>query len=370
MRFLYSQWDAKAMSLPQRFDALQKLFNHILLQTGGDVEEAYSWLDYFGKKYGLFDDELDLEAFKEMLRQKGLVTKGDGQGGDGDVLTTKGIRAIRKESLDAIFNGLKRDAAGGDHRTPFPGSSNERLPETRPYQFGDSVSDLAVTPTLQNALRRGGLEDIRLTEADLEVHETEHSTSCATVILLDISHSMTLYGEDRFTPAKRAALALSELITTKYPKDDLEIVLFGDECFRVPIEKLHEAQNGPYYTNTKAGLRTARELLMRKKHQNKQIFMITDGKPSVIDEPDGRQYRNPSWTLDSKIVNKTLDEASICRRKNIPITTFMVARDPGLTEFVDKLTQTNKGRAYYADLNDLGQFIFVDYIRNRKRRVR
>jgi uncharacterized protein with von Willebrand factor type A (vWA) domain len=344
-----------------------------LLQTGGDVEEAYAWLEYFGRKYNLFDDQLDLEKFKEMLRQENLVRRGDGPGdgqGGGDTLTSKGIRAIRKESLDAIFKNLKNDAVGGDHRTPFAGRAGERLPETREWAFGDNVNDIAPTPTLQNAIRNHGIDDLRLTERDLEVYETEHSTSCATAILLDISHSMTLYGEDRFTPAKRAALALAELITTRYPKDDLEVLLFGDDCVRVPLEELHAAGNGPFYTNTKAGLRGARMLLEGKKHQNRQIFMITDGKPSVIDEPNGRKYRNPSWGLDPKIVNKTLDEAAICRRRSIPITTFMVAQDPWLVEFVEQLTITNKGRAYYADLNDLGQFVFVDYIRNRRRKGR
>ena len=204
-------------------------------------------------------------------------------------------------------------------------------------------------------------------EEDLEVYETEHQTFCATVLMIDISHSMILYGEDRITPAKQVALALSELIKTRYPKDYLVPVVFGDDARVVSVSELPFLNVGPYHTNTKAGLELARNLLRRKGNLNKQIFMVTDGKPSAIFDSNGRLYKN-SFGLDLKIVNKTLDEAVACRREQIPITTFMVASDPYLIDFVEELTKANQGRAYYSSLSNLGEFVFVDYIRNRKKR--
>src|SRR5262249_58401784 len=176
------------------------------------------------------------------------------------------------------------------------------------------------------------------------------------------------YGEDRITPAKKIALALSHLITTRYPKDTLDVVLFGDDAKRVPLNALVKIEVGPFHTNTKAGLQVAQRILAQRRGMNRQIFMITDGKPSAITE-NGRPYRNPSPWLDPKIVNKTLEEASACRRKNITITTFMLTNDRPLVEFVDKLTRLNRGRAYYSDLNQLGSYVFVDFVRNRRKRL-
>ncbi len=255
----------------------------------------------------------------------------------------------------------------GEHRTPHAGVGGERLPETRPYAFGDSPMDLDFVRSTHNALTHSSLDDLQFKEEDLEVYETEHHTSCATVLLLDLSHSMILYGEDRITPAKRVALALTDLILTRYPKDSLDIVTFGDEAKEISIAQLPYVKVGPFHTNTKAGLARAQQILRRRKHVNKQIFMITDGKPSAIHE-GGRLYKN-AFGLDPRIVNKTLDEAVQCRRKRIAITTFMVTQDPFLVRFVERFTQLNKGRAYYADLENLGSFLFVDYNQNRKRRV-
>ena len=196
----------------------------------------------------------------------------------------------------------------------------------------------------------------------------EHQSACATVLMIDVSHSMILYGEDRITPAKQAALALSELILTRYPKDSLSVVLFGDDAWEVKIRDIPYVSVGPYHTNTKAGLQLAQKLLARQKHVNKQIFMITDGKPSAIFE-NGRFYKN-AFGLDPRIVNKTMDEAVACRRKRIPITTFMIATDPALVDFVDTLTKVARGRAYYASPTDLASFVFRDYIRNRKKLFR
>ena len=199
------------------------------------------------------------------------------------------------------------------------------------------------------------------------MREQEVLSSCATVLLIDISHSMILYGEDRITPAKQVALALTELILTRYPKDALRVAVFGDRAWEVDIRQIPYLHVGPYHTNTRAGLRLAQSILGRLKHANKQIFMITDGKPSALDDGQGL-YKNP-YGLDPRIVARTLDEASDCRRHNITITTFMVAQDPYLTEFVDELSQANRGRAYYSSLENLGEYIFADYMRNRRRRL-
>ena len=220
--------------------------------------------------------------------------------------------------------------------------------------------------TLQNSLIRTGAE-LRLGEQDFEVNETEHLTSCATVLLLDISHSMILYGEDRITPAKKVALALAELIQTRYPKDSLQVCLFGDDATEVKVEQLPYVGAGPYHTNTRAALQLAQRLLLRKKHPNRQIFMVTDGKPSAIHD-GGKLYKNP-FGLDPRIVGKTLEEAAACRRNRIMITTFMLTEEPALVDFVNKLTQINRGRAYFSSADNLGGSLFVDYLKNRKKKI-
>ncbi|NND70490.1 MAG: VWA domain-containing protein, partial [Rhodothermales bacterium] len=243
-----------------------------------------------------------------------------------------------------------------------------RQAETRSWEFGDDVSRLDMTGTLSNAFRRGGFDDWNLRADDLEVFETDHQTNSATVVMIDLSHSMILYGEDRITPARRTAMALSELILTRYPKDTLDIVAFGNDAWEVSVKDLPYLRVGPFHTNTRSGLQRARDILRRRKNGNKQIFLITDGKPSCHYEY-GKLYKN-SFGLDRKIVNRVLDEAVMCRRERITITTFMIAHDPYLQRFVRQLTEANQGRAYFSSLDNLGAFIFEDYIRNRRRSVR
>jgi len=298
----------------------------------------------------------------DKLREMGIIEDVD----DRTILTTKGVQRIRQDALREIFTSLRK-APGGTHETPHTGGGVDRLNETKKFMFGDHPTNIDLTSTLSNAFRRGGIDDFSLKEEDLEVFETEHQTSCATVLMLDISHSMILYGEDRITPAKQVALALSELVMTRYPKDYIALVVFGDEAQLVSLNELPFLNVGPYHTNTRAGLQLARNLLRKCGNVNKQIFMVTDGKPSAIFESSGKLYKN-SFGLDPKIVNKTLDEAVACRREKIPITTFMVARDPYLINFVEELTRANHGRAYYSSLNTLGEFVLVDYIRNRKKK--
>ena len=364
MDFRYSRFDPLRKRLEDLLRTLESVFNHLILQTNGDVDAALEHLDRLGQRYGLLNDQFTIEDFKKYLEKKRSIEKVSG----GTLkLTRRGEQVIRRSSLEAIFSSLRKDAAG-DHRVSAPGVGNERLPETRPYQFGDPVSLIDPNVTLSNAIRRAGIDDISVSEEDLAVYETEPVSSCATVLMVDVSHSMILYGEDRITPAKRVALALTELITSKFKKDTIDVVLFGDEAVTVPLDRLPYISNGPYHTNTRAGLIAAQELLKRRKAANKQIFMITDGKPSCIHE-DGHLYKNP-FGLDRKVVAKTLDEAARCRRKNIPVTTFMLTADPYLRGFVEEFTEVNRGRAYFADSARLEGFVLVDYLRNRRRRMR
>jgi Ca-activated chloride channel family protein len=342
---------------------LLRLFNQLVLATGGDVEEAMDWMRYL-QQQGHLPEDVDLEQFFASLENQNLVAR-DGEGGL--QLTTGGERRIRRSAFEEIFSTLDKSGPGY-HAVRASGEGIERLPETRPYSFGDDIHLLDSSRSLQNAFRRESGGEFSLIEDDLEVYETEHLTSCATVVAIDISHSMILYGEDRITPAKTVALALTELITTKYPKDHLSVILFGDQAEQVFLSELPYIQAGPYHTNTRDALQLSRSILARQKQPNKQIFLITDGKPSAITE-NGRIYKNP-FGLDMRIVNLTLEEADLCRRQKVVITTFMLATDTMLTQFVEKLTQINRGRAYFASPYNLGEFILADYIRNRRRRVR
>lgn len=362
MRHRYRYLDPELLrSLLAGLDLL-RLFNQLVLASGGDPEQAMEWMRYL-QKQGYLDESLDLEAFFSSLEDQKLVGR-DGEGGLR--LTGSGERRIRRSAFEQVFSGLSRSGPGY-HPIRAPGDGIERLPETRSWEFGDDLHHLDAARSLQNALKRteGTLD---LAEEDLEIHETEHLTSCATVLAIDISHSMILYGEDRITPAKTVALALTELITTKYPKDYLGVILFGDRAEAVDLSDIPYVEAGPYHTNTREALQLARGLLSRQKQPNRQVFLITDGKPSAITE-GGKVYKNP-FGLDMKIVNKTLDEADLCRRQRVVVTTFMLATDPMLTDFVEKLTQVNRGRAYFASPYDLGEFVLADYIRNRRRRVR
>lgn len=368
MRIRYGPWDESRHG-DQRpaFDKLYDVFQQLLLHTGGDADEALRWLTALDEKYGITDDEYGLGDFIEELKNRGYIDRDDETGEV--VITAKSERGLRERSLEEIFDQLKKGGRG-NHKTPFSGAGDERQPETRPFSFGDDVANLDVTGTLSNAFRHGaGLgSEFRVREDDFQVFETDHHASMATVLMIDLSHSMVLYGEDRITPARKTALALAQLITTRYPKDTLDIVAFGNDAWEVEIKDLPYLNVGPFHTNTRAGLQRARDILRRRKNRNKQIFMITDGKPSCHFE-NGRMYRN-AYGLDRRIVNKVLDEGAICRREGIPITTFMIARDPYLQGFVRELTDVNQGRAYYAGLDELGGFLFEDYVRNRRKTVR
>ncbi len=367
MQFRYSEWDpTRHGSKKTTFEQLMDLFEQLLQYTAGDAEEALRWMNKLDEKYGLTDEETGMGDFIEELKKRGYLQEDPAEGTI--QITAKAEGALRKRALNDIFGQLRKSSTRGNHKTPYAGAGDERLPETRDWQFGDDPHLLNVTDTLSNSFRRTGIDNWSLNEDDFVVHETDHHASMATVLMVDLSHSMVLYGEDRITPARHTAMALSELIMTEYPKDSLDIVAFGNEAWEVQVKDLPYLDVGPYYTNTRAGLERARDILHRRRNKNKQIFMITDGKPSCHFEK-GRMYRN-AFGLDRRIVNKVLDEAVMCRREGITITTFMIARDPYLQNFVRELTEANRGRAYYASLDDLGGFIFEDYVRNRRKRVR
>lgn len=349
------------MTDEKRLENLISIFSYLLIQTNGDIQEALDWLEQLDAEYQLFDKDLSFGDFVDELKKQGYIAEKEGM----KILTDKGSQKMRSESLKKIFSGLKPDTSGF-HESNKSGRGIDKLGELKKYEFGDQVTNIDLTSTIKNAFIKSDINNFRLEEDDIDVYETEHMTSCATVLMIDISHSMILYGEDRITPAKEVALALSELILTKYPKDKLNIVVFGDDAKEITVRDLPFLTVGPFHTNTKAGIKLSRQILRRKGNVNKQIFMITDGKPSALFTDDGRIYKN-SFGLDPRIVNKTLDEAVACRKDKIKITTFMIAQDYYLVNFIEEFTKANNGKAYYSDLDKLGQHIFVDYLKNRKR---
>ncbi|MCB0529980.1 MAG: VWA domain-containing protein, partial [Saprospiraceae bacterium] len=263
-----------------------------------------------------------------------------------------------------IFGDLKK-ARSGKHNTSIIGQGDEYTADVKPYEFGDSLENLAVTNSLRNAYINHGIDEFNLTQEDLEVHETYYQSQMSSVLMIDISHSMILYGEDRITPAKKVALALAEFIQTRYPKDTLDILVFGDDAWPIELKDIPYLQVGPYHTNTVAGLELALDILKHRRNPNKQIFMITDGKPTCL--KIGKNYYKNSFGLDRKIVNRCLNLAMRCKKLDVPITTFMIARDPYLVRFVEAFTQTNNGKAFYSSLQGLGSFVLENY-KKRKRK--
>ncbi|MFK7799946.1 MAG: VWA domain-containing protein [Aureispira sp.] len=373
--FLFKPYEAPEQ---KPFDRLFEIFKELITHTSGDVDEALDWMYELDKEYSLSTPEYTLEDFIEDLKSKGYIKEdpdpdqeGDQGNGDGRgklSITAKTERAIRQQALDQIFGQLRRSGAG-NHKTKHRGQGDEHNGEFRNYQYGDSLERIAMTESLRNAQINNGINNFNLTEDDLVVEETNFKAQMSTVLMIDISHSMILYGEDRITPAKKVAMALAELITTRYPKDTLDILVFGNDAWRISIKDLPYLKVGPYHTNTVAGLQLAMDMLRRKRNTNKQIFMITDGKPSCIRERDGSYYKS-SFGLDEYIVNKCYNMAAQARKLHIPITTFMIARDSYLMQFVDEFTEMNQGKAFYTGLKGLGEMIFKDYEQNRKKRIR
>ena len=382
--FRFTSYQAPELS---PFEKLFDIFQELITHTSGDVEEALDWLRELDEEYELTDDDYTIDDFIEDLKAKGYLREElefgeDGTGQEGEegeegngspgsptyAMTAKLERMLRKRALDQIFGKLKRRGSG-NHHTGKAGTGDEHTGDIRPYRFGDSLEQISMTESLRNAQVNHGMDHFRLEENDLVVEDTHYKAQMSTVLMIDISHSMILYGEDRITPAKKVAMALAELITTRYPKDTLDVLVFGNDAWPIGVDELPYLKVGPYHTNTVAGLQLAMDLLRRKRNTNKQIFMITDGKPSCLRLPDGTYYKN-SVGLDDYIVEKCYNMASQARKLHIPITTFMIARDPYLMQFVRHFTEANKGKALFTGLKGLGEMIFEDYEQNRKKRIR
>jgi Ca-activated chloride channel family protein len=295
-----------------------------------------------------------------------------GQTGDGESqvkfeITDKSLDFLGFKTLRDLLGSLGRSSFGR-HDTRDLATGIEASGASKQYEFGDTIN-LDITETLSSAIQREGLHlPLNIEYSDLRVHQCEYQSSCATVVMLDCSHSMILYGEDRFTPAKKVAMALGHLIRTQYPGDSLSLVLFHDSAEEMPISQLARVKVGPYYTNTREGLRLAQRILQRQKKDMKQIVMITDGKPSALTLEDGRIYKN-AFGLDPLVVSQTLEEVSRCKRAGIMINTFMLASDYGLIQFVQKVTEMCRGKAYFTTPQNLCQYLLMDYMSRKMKTI-
>lgn len=360
--FRFSKYTPRPAGQKSDFERLLNIFMQLVLITSGNVGEALQWLTEADRQHKLTNDNYGIGDFIEDLKKKGLISEDQNKGEF--KLNAKSEQHLRQSALEEIFGRLKKSKTG-DHKTPYSGRGDEATTDRRDYEFGDTLEQIAVTDSLRNAQINHGLDNFLMTEEDLEVVESEFKTQTSTVLMIDISHSMILYGEDRITPAKKVAMALAELITKKYPKDTLDILVFGNDAWQVEIKDLPYLQVGPYHTNTVAGLELAMDILRRRKNSNKQIFMITDGKPTCIKQ--GIRYYKNSFGLDPKILKKTLNLAGQLRKIKIPVTTFMIATDPYLKAFVREFTAANNGNAYYSSLQGLGNLLFEDFKKNRRK---
>ena len=363
--YIFTPFEAPEQST---FDKLFDIFSELITHTSGDVDEALDWLNILDKEYSLTTDDYTMDDFIEDLKKKGYLREEIQPDGNGQLsITAKTERVLRKNAMEQIFGKIRKSGAG-NHTSKKSGQGDELTGEFREFQFGDTIENISMTESLKNAQINHGTGDFRMTEKDLVVEDTHHKSQMSTVLMIDISHSMILYGEDRITPAKKVAMALAELITTSYPKDTLDVIVFGDDAWPIKIKDLPYLNVGPYHTNTVAGLELAMDILRRKRNTNKQIFMITDGKPSCLRLPDGQYYKNSNG-LDQYIVEKCYNMAAQARKMHIPITTFMIAQDPYLQSFIEEFTKSNKGKAFYTGLKGLGEMIFHDYETNRKKRI-
>ena len=334
------------------------------------MQEALDALDAEGKL-----DEL-IEKLLDRLEQENFISTGrsqaNGQVGDAQQqvrfeVTDKSLDFLGYKTLRDLLGSLGKSSYGR-HDTRHWATGIETSGASRSYEFGDTLN-LDATATLASAIAREGLTlPLNIEYRDLQVHQCEYQSSCATVVMLDCSHSMILYGEDRFTPAKKVAMALSHLIRTQYPGDSLSLVLFHDSAEEIPISQLARVKVGPYYTNTREGLRVAQRILKAQRKDMKQIVMITDGKPSALTMSDGRIYKN-AFGLDPLVVSETLEEVARCKRSGVMINTFMLASDPGLVQFVHKVSEMCRGKAYFTTPDTLGEYLLMDYMQRKMRTI-
>jgi Ca-activated chloride channel family protein len=375
--FSYSSRDIQN---PHQLDALRQAIVQKLVEMGRIPEELYEqWMENRSEGDARKLDELIDQIIRQMIQEGWIQTQEQeapptldeqGQGTEEAPLGSARFELTDK-SMDFLGFRLLRHLLGslgrssfGRHETAHFATGVEAYQATKEYEFGDSLN-LDISSTLLHAVARQGLgAPLELEYEDLMVRQSDYESSCSTVLLLDTSHSMILYGEDRFTPAKRVALALSHLIRTQYPGDSLRLVLFHDSAEEVPLKQLARVVVGPYHTNTCEGLRLARRLLMADKKDMRQIVMITDGKPSAITLPNGRIYKN-AFGLDPMILEETFKEVATCRKAGILINTFMLATDYYLIDFVKKVTEICRGKAYFTTTVNLGQYILMDYLKKK-----
>jgi Ca-activated chloride channel homolog len=362
--------------LDQTIEDLKEALREVMHSEALFDEETAQKLEQMEAE-GKFDQFLD-ELVERMERENYIRTQASQQtgeqgpsgGGEGEArfeVTDKSLDFLGFNTLRDLLGSLGKSSAGR-HDTRHFATGIEASGGTKQYEFGD-VLNLDTTATLTSAIAREGIGmPLELEYGDLHVHQSEYQSSCATVVMLDCSHSMILYGEDRFTPAKRVAMALSHLIRTQYPGDTLSLVLFHDSAEELPISELPRVKVGPHYTNTREGLRLARRILDRQRKDMKQIVMITDGKPSALTLPDGRIYKN-AFGLDPLVVSETLEEVNRCKRSNMVINTFMLASDFGLMQFVQKVTHMCRGKAYFTTPDTLGEYLLMDYMQGKTRSV-
>jgi Ca-activated chloride channel homolog len=363
----------------QSLDALRRAIEQALLDSDLFDEEMRERLQQMQMEGGL--EEL-IEKLIERMEQEDFISiedppdpsrpsSGGGQTGEGQQakfeITDKSLDFLGYKALRDLLGSLGKSSFGR-HDTRDMATGIEASGASKPYEFGDTLN-LDITATLSSAIQREGMSlPLNIEYSDLNVHQCEYQSSCATVLMLDCSHSMILYGEDRFTPAKKVAMALSQLIRTQYPGDSLSLVLFHDSAEEVPLGQLARVKVGPYYTNTREGLRLAQRILQRQRKDMKQIVMITDGKPSALTMEDGRIYKN-AFGLDPLVVSQTLEEVSKCKRAGVLINTFMLASDAGLVNFVQKVTEMCKGKAYFTTPYTLGQYLLMDYMSRKTKTI-
>ena len=363
----------------QSLEALRRAIEQALLDSDLFDEQLRERLQQMQMEGSL--DEL-IEKLIERMEQEDFISIEDppdpsrpsqagGQTGEGQQakfeITDKSLDFLGYKALRDLLGSLGKSSFGR-HDTRDMATGIEASGASKLYEFGDTLN-LDITATLSSAIQREGLTlPLNIEYSDLNVHQCEYQSSCATVLMLDCSHSMILYGEDRFTPAKKVAMALSQLIRTQYPGDSLSLVLFHDSAEEVPLGQLARVKVGPYYTNTREGLRLAQRILQRQRKDMKQIVMITDGKPSALTMEDGRIYKN-AFGLDPLVVSQTLEEVSKCKRAGVLINTFMLASDAGLVNFVQKVTEMCRGKAYFTTPYTLGQYLLMDYMSRKTKTI-
>jgi Ca-activated chloride channel family protein len=366
------EWDED--NLQALYDAILEALMRRGLLSDEDLQKLMGDADALEQFLQKTVERLVREGYLKTSETQPFHDPTEGRGGWGKSgppvrfeLTEKGVDFLGYKSLRDLLGTLGKSSFG-HHDTRDLATGVEASGPSKPYEFGDTMN-LDVSGTLLSAVAREGLKvPLDVDYKDLLVHQAEYQSSCATVVMLDCSHSMILYGEDRFTPAKKVALALSHLIRTQYPGDSLQLVVFHDSAEEVPLSQLAKVRVGPHYTNTREGLRLAQRMLARQRKDMKQIVMITDGKPSALTEDDGRIYRNP-FGLDPRVVALTLKEVADCRRKGILINTFMLARDYDLVAFVKKVSEMCRGKAYFTSPYTLGRFVLMDYLNKKVKTV-